>query len=335
MKKFISKCIIFPFFWLIPIMIFLSVGVFFYNNEEFPMWKSKMKLINSKFEYENIIIGDSRAIAGIDPNILGESFYNLALGGSSPLEGFFTLKKIIANGNKPKLIIVSYAPFHLEVSFSFYERAIKYGFYTLENINDIFFHLNKDKEQFWSINYEKLDQKDFYKSLIRAYLIKLKFPHYFKDEMRNSLFSLRISKNMKTYEQICLSKGSFEFKLTKSINGLNKESDNNKFFNYRKIYLSSLENIFTLAEKNNIQVIYTELPFNENSFNHMNSNYLTQYNEFFERLKHKYNNVIFYPDITAYNNSLFIDQSHLNKAGKEKFSNELHKLIKNLPEKKM
>ena len=60
-----------------------------------------------------IILGDSSGKAGIIPDRLGEDVYNVAVGGFSPVEQYFYLKKYLQNGEAPEYIILTYTPYHL------------------------------------------------------------------------------------------------------------------------------------------------------------------------------------------------------------------------------
>src|SRR5690349_14577975 len=53
--------------------------------------------INKKTEYTNIIMGDSRGNAAVNPKVLGDKWINLSIPGSDLFEGYLTLKKYLAN----------------------------------------------------------------------------------------------------------------------------------------------------------------------------------------------------------------------------------------------
>ena len=72
--------------------------------------------IESEIDKEIIVIGDSRAMAGLAPKLIDpNSVYNLSIGGGTPISGYYTLKKMLEKQKTPKTIILSYAPFHLIV----------------------------------------------------------------------------------------------------------------------------------------------------------------------------------------------------------------------------
>lgn len=312
----------FSLIWIIPLILFLSVGQFFYNNEEYPLWLSNITYADSKFESTNIVIGDSRAIAAIHPKMLGESYYNLALGGGTPLEGYYTLKTILKNGNNIKLLIVSYSPTHLEWADTFFERAIKYDFYGIKEINEIFFNLNSDNEIFWSKTDQKLSREYMYKNLVKSFLLKFKYPLYYRNELKNSLLQPRLFNNIRAYNEIKENRGYYTFGSAEFSDELNIEASVGSLM-IKNIFIRSLDSIFTIAKNNKINVIYKSTPFNKSSYNAIDKNFIKIYNTLFNNLKRKYPEVVFNSELFFYNDSYFGDPSHLNTKGKDKFCNEL------------
>ncbi len=323
-QSFIKKSIIYLVIWVVLIYSLLIFFPLSYNMHAYPMYLNKMELINSKFDYKNLIIGDSRTIAGIDPQILGKSYYNLGLSGGTPVEGYFTLKKILENENKIDTILVSYGPFHLQWSDTFWERQLKYNFYEFKDINEIFYDLNTEQVKFWKEDVEKLDSSILY-FVLKAYLIKLRFPIFYRNELKNSLL-LRGENNKKVYREIKNNKGQYLFGEKEFSHDLNYEAEMNSF-EAKLIFINSLDKIFSLAANNDIQVVYINPPFNKSSYNKLNKTYIEDYNNSLQKLKIKFSEVIFSSDIMYYEDNFFGDASHLNEKGKIKFSEEIKKKL--------
>ena len=322
MKKFISKCFLFVLLWFTPLILFLRFGQLYYHHSEYPMWLHTIKVLQSKFDSKGVIVGDSRAMAGIDPEILGPSFYNLSFGGGTPLEGYFTLRKILAKGNRPELLIFSYAPFHLEIDDVLFERSVKYDFYDWKEIHEIFYVLNKDRNRFWKEKGGTLNKYSYFLSFLDCYWIKLKWPFYYSAELGNMIVQPRISENRKIYETISRQKGWHSFGLSEFSEGLNPEACNDSL-DLKKILDEGLRLTCALARKHKIPMVYTIMPFNESSYKRLSKDYLQQYRDFFTAMQKEFPEVKFYYEPFSYDNSFFGDPSHLNVRGKDRFSNEL------------
>ncbi|SNZ01268.1 hypothetical protein SAMN06265377_3105 [Flagellimonas pacifica] len=312
------------FFLMYLICLFLP---FHYFNAEYPMWKSKMEVMESNNTFSNLIIGDSRVVAGVNPDALGSNYYNLALGGGTPMEGYYSLKQMLNSGKKVDTIIVSYAPLHFEQSEMFWDRQVKYNFYELDEIEEIFNELNTENETFWEYEGDKNFEESEKGSLMRrAYKTYFKFPTELRTELSKS-FLLRGYTNYAVYNEIKNRRGCFDFGRADFSNDLNVEANRVQFVP-KKVLVSSLEKMFELARENDIIVMYTSLPMNQTSYNALHSEYrngVEQMNSYL-KLKHPYVEFV-NPALVFYDDTYFGDASHLNKKGRERFTFELKQLV--------
>lgn len=330
MKKFISEILKFSivlFVGFTILWLFLYVNPMNYSSYSYSITNNIKKYMKNSLKKEAIIIGDSRALAGITPTVFnsGDS-YNLSIAGGTPIEGYFTVKKIIKYAKKPEYIILSYAPFHL-INHNTYPRPIAEDLLDYKDITELYEDLNNDSEIFWDNKQLSFSEiKDL--NLLKAYLYKLKFPLYFKAEMRNSMFN-RSSSNLKIKESVEKSMGTFSFGQKEYCDELNRESSLSSF-SPNEVIIKNLKKLLDLAEKNNIQVIYYNMPFNESSYISLPLKFRSEYNSFFKKFKKLYPKVVFLSQIKYYENSFFGDSSHLNISGQLKLSIELNETLKKI-----
>jgi len=285
------------------------------------MWVSKDEIMHNPKNYTTFIIGDSRALSAFLPEKIADNCYNLALGGGTPIEGYYSLKKLVSS-KKVKKIIVSYASFHLESTDTFFERTVKFKFLNIPDLKEIFSLSFSTNQKFWdetSLHYQGMGDKA--SAIIKAGLTYANFPFYYKPELSNLSPINRYKTNVEVYKEITASKGHFNFGTAEFSDGLSKEADRPEFV-LNKVCASYLEKTFQLAHENNIQVLYKTAPCNTTSFNRLQKKYLSEYNNYFRELKQKFPNVLFDETLFPYNDSLFGDPSHLNKRGCIAFSDE-------------
>ena len=287
------------------------------------MWRAKFEYVEKNHNSENIIIGDSRALTGIIPEIIGDDYYNLAYGGGTSIEGYFLLKKYISK-NIPKTIILSFSPLHLEFSNIFFGRPLKYNIFSTKEIIEI---LEKSKElnnKFYRYTDRNLGYKnnlDYLFVSLESILTKWNFFYFYRPELRKTLTKLRILDNIKVYNEIKARKGNYDFGKNEISSGLNFEAKNShNGFAVSKVMDYYLNQTIQLALENNIKVYYIVTPFNETSYKNLDLKYIKEYDGYFRLLKDKYKNVFWYNDIFFYEDSCFGDRSHLNSRGQMKFS---------------
>jgi len=325
MKKFIFKTLVFLAVWLVVIwgaLYFLPLN---YSGYTYVVSENVMSYMKSGKPAKYVTVGDSRIMAGVQPNVMKkEDFYNLSLGGATPVEGYFTVKKLIENKMQPEVLVLSYAPFHLTIHDT-YPRPVGDGLLTADEISELYDVVEKNgNEVFWET--DKLSVSDYsWVNRFKAYSVKFKNPMFYNAELRNSLL-MRYRKNAQLQKKVKKDKGFHSYSNHKFSDQLNRET-RSEHFEPKKVLVSYLRATFELARKNNLQVIYLAAPFNEASFNSVNKQYVAEYNALFERLKREYPEVVFYSDINAYPNDLFTDASHLNHDGTVRFSHKIEDLV--------
>ncbi|MGW9685143.1 hypothetical protein [Flagellimonas sp. 2504JD1-5] len=326
-SNLIKQVLAFAVIWFVLVYLICLFLPFHYFNTEYPMWKSKMEVMESENTFSNFIIGDSRVIAGIDPDDLGSKYYNLALGGGTPMEGYYSLKRMLNADKKIDTIIISYGPLHFEQSEMFWDRQVKYNFYNLDEIDHIFNDLNTENETFWEYEGETNFKESEKSSLIRrAYKTYFKFPTELRTELSKS-FLLRGYINYTVYNEIRNRRGCFDFGRAAHSNDLNVEAQRTKF-RPKKVLVSSLEMLFELAHKNNITIMYTSLPMNRTSYSALDVEYRKGVEQMDDYLKQTHPYVKYVnPVLMPYDDTYFGDASHLNKKGRKKFTFELKQLV--------
>ena len=105
---------------------------------EFGIWSAKIKLIEDARDKKAIIIlGDSRASSAYHPSD-NSKIINLSLGGTSPIQGYFVLNRLINNNTHIEKLIISYTPGVFGSSVGFLNnRALIFNFYHPEEFNEL------------------------------------------------------------------------------------------------------------------------------------------------------------------------------------------------------
>ena len=112
--KLLLKCIValVPL-WVICIFIAKSPLSYLSADSVGAYWNREFTKTKQDKYYDVVILGDSMAATSFMPELLSDSTANLALSGSSPIEGYYTLKDYLANNDAPTDVFVSYMDYHL------------------------------------------------------------------------------------------------------------------------------------------------------------------------------------------------------------------------------
>jgi hypothetical protein len=309
MNTFLSKTILYSFFTLI-IYILFSLFTFKYELD-IPDRTSKLCSEREIGLNRNLIIGDSRALSGIDPTKLSNHYYNISIAGSTFFEGYYQLKKIL-KFKQIDTIVLCYGQTHFEHS-DYLETLMKScrNIYSKEIIshlsnaefatNSVYTNKNKNISTWIQIRrlliyYCLLNRNKKTIDIIRTFLNKQK-PN---DESISSKGHIILGQDKCAYQpnQEFLES---EFKMHPII----------------EIYLNKINQ---LCMQKKIKVFFISPPISKLSYK--NDNYYKQFDKKIKEIKKK-SYIIFLNSTLVYDNNFFGDPSHLNKIGCDKFTNEL------------
>jgi hypothetical protein len=233
-------------------------------DREYPMWVYTKNVINTKsnLKYDLVAIGDSRVKAGFIPLNGG---INLSLGGGTPMEGYYTLKKYLQNNPAPNKLIISYISGHLTSFSNYWKRTVPFEFITAEDHQEIMGMAKKYNEL--AITSASKKYTDYL------------FPNTYASNFKNGILGARWITNMSVLESAQISRGQHFFGTNNFSNGLSGDA-------YRKSFIASkfhtyyLTKLIRLAKDNHIEVYFYYMPHNNSSFKKMNVNVKNAYKDF-------------------------------------------------------
>lgn len=313
--KIIRKLVmlILPFFLVLP--LYCATFPMYYMDDEYAMYRQQREYCNTPVEKgeadnEIIILGDSRAKAGFVPEMLSDRAYNLALGGATPIEGYYSLKEYLENHEAPETVILAYAPMHYMDVDTLWTRTV-------------YFH-NIDREDFFEIletakHYEKTEKIliDNYQLEYGMYACYL--PNKYATALKNSGFVFRHKKTVEKYEDMKKNKGHTFYGTAEYSSGVNGEAHEADFVP-SDIIDAYLRKMIELCQRNGSHVILEQLPMNETSYGILQPAFKEHYKEYLLGLAEDYPRMQVEIKPYCYNNEYFGDADHLNAKGCEVFS---------------
>lgn len=97
-------------------------------DPEYPFWRAKQVMLRDCDLGSVIVLGDSRAAAGIQAAELPVQATNLAVGGGKPVEAYAALRRALACPNPPRRVVLSFDAVHFARPDLLWERAARFGF---------------------------------------------------------------------------------------------------------------------------------------------------------------------------------------------------------------
>ena len=292
----------------------------FYMDSEYPSWKYTKDVqsgILSPIEDESdavLILGDSRAMADLDPAILSDNVINLAFGGATSIEMYYTMDEYLKNHSAPKAVLIYFAPFHYSYMDNFWTRTAYFHHIDSKEATEVFAAGRKCSSE--TINSEKFTK------LISTGMY---LPDTYLPAISNAKLFMRYEENKNSYLRLCNSKGHDFYGTADGCSDLNYEAS---YETMRKTGDYVLINqytdmLLTLCEANGIDTYIDQVPMNEASFNKLNPEFVKTYSEHLISIAENHPGCTVYTDIPCYPDSYFGDSSHLNAEGAGVFSQEV------------
>lgn len=301
-QKFIG--IVLPLFIVLP--LYCALFPMWYMDEEYAMYRQQKDYVTKNPDANRVlIIGDSRTKAGFIPDELSDSCYNLALGGTTPIEGYYTLREYLEHHPAPECVVIAYAPMHYMDVDALWTRNIYFHVMNREDTAELFQIAAgcQNNENILIENY-RLEY-----AMYRFYM-----PNKYCTALKNAAFIGRHGANVSKYQQMTLERGHNFFGLANGsgdVNGEAKEAD----FTSSDVITIYMQKIFDLCSEQGIRVVVEQLPMNETSRSILTEDFKSHYRQYMDELALANPTVQIFGDFYMYPNDYFGDADHLNQAG--------------------
>ena len=283
-----------------------------YMDSEFPFWMQQKDYVHTKGENQEILfLGDSKMKAGVIPSQFCENAYNLAVGGGTSLEMYYSLKDYMEYHPKPAKIFIGFGGLHYQYEDCFKSRNHYFHFLLLKK---------EFETQIASYKLNQLTFKQLQNELIDSTKYFLLFPQKYSAACINSKFG-RGDFNHTAYKKTAESRGQMFFGMAEQAGGLGFEAYASLEICPRIDYY--LHKIIALCNENQIPVYIVQPPINDNTWEKLTEN--GHYPAFQSYLKNlaKETHIQVEWDIPHYPPEFFGDTAHLNARGAERFTAEL------------
>lgn len=306
MKKLIAKILLCS----LPLLLwfaYVHYAPFYFMDDEYPYWMQQKDYINESAEYnEMVVLGDSVAKAAIRPNsISGHQTANLALGGASVVEMYYTLEDYLEHHDSPKVVLGVFGINHYAGGDCFVSRTLYFHYLDRRRLRALYQTAAYNKEpSFW--NSQELEDLSMEYSLWN--------PRLYLPAVFNSSFVGRYEQNMASYEQVRAEKGWMIFGTAESNSELSVIATYESFL-VDPVNDYYLQKIAELCSENNIQFILEQAPIKASSLPLICQSVEDAYTAYFQDMKDKHPDMIINDSYIAYEDSMFGDKNHTNETG--------------------
>lgn len=302
-------CIVVPLVGAIS--LYCALFPEWYMDGEYAMYQQHEDYLCKNNDYNRtLILGDSRAKAAFIPEQLSEQCYSVALGGTTPVEGYYSLKEYLEHHPAPEYVIMAYAPMHYTKIDALWTR-------------NIYFHVMNDDDavELFEIAKQCEDNEQILREHYRLEyaMYRLYMPNKYCTALKNARFIQRYDFNKNKYEEVQAARGHSYFGLANGSSGVNAETKVDDFVASDVITIY-VQKTLDLCEEQGIQVVVEQLPMNETSRRILTDDFKAHYREYMYELAIANPKVQIFGDFYMFPNDFFGDADHLNSMGANEYS---------------
>lgn len=303
----------------LPFLLFMAYVRFFPMNYlvvEYPMWAWQKDVTKGASDDgpDTLVLGDSRAQAGLMPALMEGSAYNLSLTGASPIEMYYALERYLEHcgeGREPEQVVVIFAPFHYMFTDNFWERTIYFDYLSVTDAMQVLGEAKDSGDA--SIVREGQDVYLEYLSY------KLRLPGKYLPAVLNARVLGRGAENREKYAAIEKDRG---YSLIGTMDGCDWPNfeTNYEHFTPSVMLDDYFRRLLALCDREGIQVYVEQAPMNRASYDVLHDSFVEEYRIYMEEIAAQFPEAMVQTELSAYDNKYFGDESHLNGAGAQIFT---------------
>nr|WP_294577839.1 hypothetical protein [uncultured Rhodopila sp.] len=291
-----------------------------FMEPEYAFWRAKQAMLDRCDIGQAIILGDSRAAAGILPNRLPFKATNLAVGGGEPIEAYAALRRVLACPSPPRLAILSFDPGHFVRPDAARDRSVRFGFLSAADVatlRDVSLGLN-------DLSVYQADEAGGLPAVLRDRLYQLRFPVFYFSSLVHGGVLLRWPGNHARYRDALESRGQYYF-------GVGQGSDVVAVEGHLEAFrpLPILDHYFArllaLLDAHGIDSRFVAMPVNNATWKMVDPAVLDQFNAYLAEYERQHPRFRVASEIMPHWPDRFFGDRfcHLNPEGAELFSMQL------------
>jgi hypothetical protein len=323
MRFFLITMAMVLFTGLAVIWVWIGNSRFALFDREYPMLVAKKQLMDQYSQPGLAIFGDSAPLAGILPEKLNPTAVNFALGGRSPVEDYFFIRRLMRQPVHPKAVLLSFGIKYFIYLDTMGDRGIKMGLLSDSDVNEIYDYALKFNDPAFLSGLGPLTVD----GRLTAFLSAHSFPPYYVSYMIQTHFKGRWEENYEVLRTILQSKGQFTIS---NEDGSKRLNDNTRLtgFNLSPVIDHYFRATLRMLEEEGIPVYYISMPMNEVSEVATRQDVLDGYKNYLENIAQEDPQFHILSNLeNVYPWTYFGDEAHLNEKGSNRFTEELARIL--------
>ncbi len=298
--------ILFAIVWLYMLALPMA-----FLSRDYPQWLAKRSLLASCDVGSVSIFGDSRALVAIDPTQLPFKASNFAFSGTTPIEGYFTVQRMLRCSKLPKVVVIGFSPGPFMQDVYYWDVSVRSGILNFSNTRQV----QKQGDALHDREISVLRQGDELPPLVREAFYAVRFPSIYFSSLVNSYVFGRYVPNHRAEIETVADRGHAFMGTANGSDALAGEADLPNFASSPLIDAYFTGTLSALSNAK-IPVVVVSFPINEATCRSTTPELRAGFTQYLTRRVAAFPDArIVGPLLPCWSDRLFGDATHLNASG--------------------
>jgi hypothetical protein len=313
MSRYLAQTALVGLLSFAAIWLYVVLCPMAFLDDEFPRWSAKQAMLGACHLGDLVVVGDSRAAVDIMPNALPVSSTNLALAGTSTVETYVTVDRLLRCPDLPRVVAISLSASHFAGPDTFWQKSALYRFLDADDL----WALRRRSTQLNDWSMFTLDAPDDLPPWARILLYSADFPSLYFGSLLQNEVALHYRRNHAIYSDVLAARGQYFFhELPQGYDGIAAEGRMPKFA-VLPILDAYFDRTLALLAARNIRAVFMPMPVNDATYLATTAEFRTGFAQYLHAYATRYKDFAVPQDTMPHmpNRLIGDDLSHLNQAG--------------------
>jgi hypothetical protein len=288
-------------------------------SRDYPLAIAKRTLIDECRSESVAVFGDSRTLAATVPDDMPIPVTNLAQSGSSPIETFFAVRRLLRCATAPKAVVIAHGALKFSSDSDYWTSFVRNGFLDYADMREV----DRDAASLHDTEIQDLLPSDQIKPTLREFLYSIRFPAFYFDSLIHGFVAARWQHNRNALRENLSSSGHSLFGTGSGSSEIAGEGPNSNFRASPLIDLYFSRTLEMLSERG-VKVIFVSIPVNHATYAQMPARLSDSFGVYLRSKAAQFANLhVVGPTIPCWPDEFFGDAWHFNARGAELYSRAL------------
>ncbi len=298
------------------VWVYVATMPMAFLSRDYPLAIAKRTLIDQCRSGSVVVFGDSRTLAAMVPDEMPIAMMNLAQSGSSPIETFFAVRRLLHCATAPKAVVIAHGAMKFSSDSDYWTSFVRNGVLDYADMREV----DRDAAALHDTEILDLAHGDQIKPALREFLYSMRFPAFYFDSLIHGFVAARWQHNRSALRENLSSSGHSLFGTASGSSEIAGEGPNSNF-NASPLIDLYFSRTLEMLSKRGVKVIFVTMPVNHATYVQIPQRLGENFGAYLRGKAAQFPGLhVVGPTIPCWPDEFFGDAWHFNASGAELYS---------------